>query len=100
MRTDGFEADIPREIADETHMRLIKVPDYYDPDQQTELQNMWDKLTEKMPNLVQEIKRLSYEISPKDKPLRDRIRIGFLSLYVVLGDAKTSSNLEEDFYKD
>lgn len=96
IREDGFESDIPQDIADGTHMRLIKVPDYYDPTEPTEIYQTWNRLKEATPVLANEIMRLCFEIAPSDLSLKKRIREAMVSLYLVLDDARLASGLKSD----
>lgn len=85
MKANGFESDIPLDVARESHIKLITAPD--SPDSPTAVEQTWDYLTRVHPNVRHEIARIALEYGGSDPDARGRVTKSLVSLYVVLKDA-------------
>mgnify|MGYP000246899504 CR=1 FL=1 len=82
MVADGFEADIPKDLAYESHAKIYSVPDFYNEPSVIDL--AWEDIKTNKPELRHELSRIAIEYGGNDAEKRAWITKSLLSLYVVL----------------
>lgn len=85
MSADGFKEDLSAEQVNESHARLVQIPNYID--DPSLIDEAWREIRDHKPVLRHEIARIAIEYGGGDAELRAKISMSLLSLYVVLRDA-------------